>query len=70
MPKKMIVVESKWVNWDWMKKKKDKHFRWVREACDFLELIDMLQFEHNWNTEIICQFYSTLYFDDTGQKIS
>jgi hypothetical protein len=47
MPKKTPVVESKWVNWDWMEKKKDKHFRWVREACDFLDLTDMLQFEHN-----------------------
>jgi hypothetical protein len=69
MPKKTPVVESKWVNWDWMEKK-DKHFRRVREACDFVELTDMLRFEHNWNTEIICQIYSTLYFDDAGQKIS
>jgi hypothetical protein len=28
MPKKMPVVESKWVNWDWMEKK-DTHFRRV-----------------------------------------
>jgi hypothetical protein len=29
----------------------------------------MMRFKYSWNREIICQFYSTLYFDADGQRI-
>jgi hypothetical protein len=46
-----------------MRKKKDMHFNRVLEACDLHGITDLLQFRHNWNQEIICEFYSTLFYD-------
>jgi hypothetical protein len=29
----------------------------------------MMSFKYDWNKEIICQFYDTLYFDADAQKL-
>jgi hypothetical protein len=46
-----------------MRNKKDMHFNMILEACDLHGITDLLQFRHNWNQEIISEFYSTLFYD-------
>jgi hypothetical protein len=46
-----------------MRNKKDMHFNRILKACDFHGIIDLLQFRHNWNQEVITEFFSTLFFD-------
>jgi hypothetical protein len=46
-----------------MRNKKDMHFNRILEACDMHGITDLLQFRHNWNQEIISEFYSTLFYD-------
>jgi hypothetical protein len=46
-----------------MRNKKDMHFNRILEAYDFHGITDLLQFRHNWNLEVITEFYSTLFFD-------
>jgi hypothetical protein len=46
-----------------MRQKTDMHFNRVLEACDFHGITDLLQFRHNWNQEVVTEFYSTLFFD-------
>jgi hypothetical protein len=46
-----------------MRKKKDMHFNRILEACDLHGITDLLQFRHNWNQEIISEFYSILFYD-------
>jgi hypothetical protein len=62
-PKTSLVVQHQWVHIDYMRQKKDMHFNRVPEACDFHGITDLLQFRHNWNQEVITEFYSTLFFD-------
>jgi hypothetical protein len=46
-----------------MRNKKDMHFNRVLETCALHGFTDLLQFRHNWNQEIISEFYSTLFYD-------
>jgi hypothetical protein len=46
-----------------MRQKTDMYFNRVLQACDFHGITDLLQFRHNWNQEVITEFYSTLFFD-------
>jgi hypothetical protein len=39
------------------------HFNTVLEAYDLHEITVLLQFRHNWNWEVIAEFYSTLFYD-------
>jgi hypothetical protein len=61
--KKKPVVETKWVNWEWMATQRNQYFNLIKETCDQLEMTKMVSFKYDWNKEVIWQFYSTLYFD-------
>jgi hypothetical protein len=62
-PKSSPVVKQQYVDIEYMRKKKDMHFKRVLEAYDLHDITDLLQFMHNWNQEIIFEFYSTLFYD-------
>jgi hypothetical protein len=62
-PKSSPVVKQQHVDIEYMRKKKDIHFNRILEACDLHGITDLLQFGHNWNQEIIYEFYSTLFYD-------
>jgi hypothetical protein len=62
-PKSSPVVKQQYVDIEYMRKKKDLHFKRVLEACDLHGITDLLQLRHNWNQEIISEFYSTLFYD-------
>jgi hypothetical protein len=47
-----------------MRNKKDMHFNMILKACDLHGITDLLQLRHNWNQEIISEFYSTLFYDN------
>jgi hypothetical protein len=62
-PKSSPVVKQQYVDIEHMRNKKDMYFNRVLEACDLYGITDLLQFTHNWNQEIISEFYSTLFYD-------
>jgi hypothetical protein len=62
-PKSSPVVKQQYVDIEYMRNKKDMHFNMILEACDLHGVTDLLQFRHNWNQEIISEFYSTLFYD-------
>jgi hypothetical protein len=45
-----------------MRNKKDMYLNKIHES-DLHGTTDLLQFRHNWNQEIISEFYSTLFYD-------
>jgi hypothetical protein len=59
----MLVVKQQWVHLDYMKNKKDMHFNIILGACEFRGISHLLTYHHNWNQEVIIEFYSTIYFD-------
>jgi hypothetical protein len=63
------VVETQWVNWDWMTTRRHSVFNKIKATCDELEMTEMMCFNYDWNKEIIYQFYATLYFDADGQRL-
>jgi hypothetical protein len=56
------VVKQQYMDIEYMRNK-DIHFTRILEACDLHGITDLLQFRHNWNQEIISEFYSTLFYD-------
>jgi hypothetical protein len=62
-PKSSSVVKQQYVDIEYMRNKKDMHFNRILEACDLHGITDLLQFRHNWNQQIISEFYSTLFYD-------
>jgi hypothetical protein len=54
--KKKPVVQTQWVNWDWMASRRHTIFNQIKETCDELELTKIMNSKYDWNKEIICQF--------------
>jgi hypothetical protein len=65
-PKSSPVVKQQYVDIEYMSNKKNMHFNRVLEACD-IEITKLLQLRHNWNQEVIAEFYSTLFYDKKGR---
>jgi hypothetical protein len=62
-PKSSLVVKQQYADIEYMRNKKDMHFNRILVSCDLHGITDLLQFRHNWNPEIISEFYSTLFYD-------
>jgi hypothetical protein len=62
-PKSSPVVKQQYMDIEYKRNKKDMKFNRILEACDLHGITDLLQFRHNWNQEIIFEFYSTLFYD-------
>jgi hypothetical protein len=57
------MVKQQYVDIEYMRNKNDMHFNRILEACDLHGITHLLEFRHNWNQEIISEFYSTLFYD-------
>jgi cobalamin biosynthesis protein CobT len=60
------VAISQWIDWTYMEAKHAMIFDEVVAACRAKHLRDVMSFQKNWNTEIISQFYATLYVEERG----
>jgi hypothetical protein len=60
------MLKSKAVNWEWMASKRHTVFDKIKATSDELEMTKIMCFKYDWNVEIICQFYATLYIDTDG----
>jgi hypothetical protein len=67
--KKKHVVPAKCVNLEWMATRRHTIINQIKDTCDELEMTKMMSFKYNWNNEIICHFYATMYFDVDAHKL-
>jgi hypothetical protein len=52
-----------------MANKRHTIFNQIKATCDELEMTKMMSFKYDFNKEIICQFYATLYSDAAAQHL-
>jgi hypothetical protein len=69
LQKRKPVVESQWLNWEYMKSKKNTYFDKIIEATKRHDLIGTFEFQYSWNKEGIAQFYSTLLFQKDNRTL-
>nr|ABA98122.1 hypothetical protein LOC_Os12g27590 [Oryza sativa Japonica Group] len=65
MARENPVVEMKWIDWAYMRKKNDEVFNQAMQVCHNKNLGDILALEYDWNEEVIAQFYATAFFGTT-----
>ena len=62
LSKSKITAEAQWVDWDHMEKANDPMFNDIINACANKRIKKLMDFRHDWNKEIIAQFYATVHF--------
>jgi len=57
------IVPCKYVDWNYFEKPNDPHYNVSIEICKEFGLYELMGFRYDWNTEILSQFLSSLYYD-------
>lgn len=63
------VIVSQYIDWDAMARFNDDIFTQIAEACEVKGLKCILAYKHDWNTEIIAQFFATVYFVERAKDM-
>jgi hypothetical protein len=61
---KAPIVPCKYVDWDYFEELNDPHYNAAIEICKEFGLYELMGFRYDWNTEILVQFLSSLYYDE------
>ena len=62
------IAPQKAIDFEHIKKNKDTFVN-IFEACDRLGLVDIMKFQHDYDEEVVMQFYATLYLEkDDGPR--
>ncbi|RLM60186.1 putative copia-type pol polyprotein [Panicum miliaceum] len=56
------IVPMKYIDWEYFENMNDPSVNAVIAKFEEYKLRDLMGFKYNWNTEIICQFYCSLYY--------
>jgi len=57
-----IASEAQWVDWTHMANLGHEICDEVAQMCEDRHIKDIMGFQHDWNKEVIAQFYATVYF--------
>ena len=57
-----IASEAQWVDWTHMANLGHEICNEVAQMCEDRHIKDIMGFQHDWNKEVIAQFYATVYF--------
>ncbi|KAK3126647.1 hypothetical protein QOZ80_7AG0559940 [Eleusine coracana subsp. coracana] len=60
------LASHQWIDWSYMESKENHMFDEIIQVCKDRGVYDLMGFNYDWNEEVICQFYSTLFLDGKG----
>ena len=69
-----VIARSKWIDWQWI------DWQYVRDLqkasidhtiaiCEHIGVYEIMEFQHDWNTEVVAQFYATLYVEEDERRM-
>lgn len=62
------IAPQRAIDFEHIKKNKDKFVN-IFETCDRLGLVDIMKFKHDYDEEVVMQFYATLFLEkDDGRR--
>ena len=66
--RKTKIRKMQYIDWDEIQKKEPK-FDKVIKVYDRFELSDIMGFQYNWNEEVLAQFHTTYFYDQSTYDI-
>jgi hypothetical protein len=66
--KPKITHQAQYVDWNFMESKNDPIFDEIISVCGHQRVKDLAGFRHDWNREVIAQFYDTVHFGHTDDE--
>ena len=61
-----VIARSQWIDWQYVKKLQ-KSIDHAIAICERIGVYEIMEFQHDWNTEVIAQFYATLFVEEDAR---
>ena len=59
-----VVAKSQWIDWDHVRKQKKPSLDIAIATCERTGVYRLMELQHRWNSEVIVQFYATLFVEE------
>ena len=69
LSKDPVVAKSQWIDWDHVRKQKKPSLDIDIATCEHTGIYRLMEFQHPWNSEVIAQFYATLFVEEDLRRM-
>ena len=59
-----VIARSQWIDWQYVRDLQKSSIDHAIAICEHTGVYEIMEFQHDWNTEVVAQFYATLYVEE------
>ena len=64
-----VIAESRWIDWKYIREKERPSLDVAIEICERTGVYRLMEYKHGWNSEVIAQYYTTMYFEEEPRRV-
>ena len=64
-----VVAKSQWIDWKHVRELRKSSIDYAIATCQRIGVYTLMEFVHDWNSEVIAQFYATLFVEEEPRRM-
>ena len=64
-----VVAKSQWIDWTHVRELQKHYLDVAIATCQRIGVYQLMEFQHPWNSEVIAQFYATLFVGEDPRRM-
>ena len=64
-----VIARSQWIDWQYVRDLQKASIDHAIAICEHTGVYEIMEFQHDWNTEVVAQFYATLYVEEDERRM-
>ena len=64
-----VIASSQWIDWQYIRDLQKSSIDHAIAICEHTGVYEIMEFQHDWNTKVIAQFYATLYVEEDERRM-
>ena len=59
-----MIDRSQWIDWQYIRELQKASVDHAIVICQSTGVYEIMEFQHDWNTKVVAQFYATLFIEE------
>jgi len=64
-----VIARSQWIDWHYVRELQKSSINHAIAICERTGVYEIMELQHDWNTEVIAQFYAILYVEEDEKRM-
>ena len=64
-----MIARSQWIDWQSIRDLQKASIDHAIAICEHIGVYEIMEFQHDWNIEVVAQFYATLYVEEDERRM-